>query len=149
MMRVDYLSPIRGKHMDVSHAPDETFRAYMLGVGFVIFPDDNKIYSPCDGVISLIFPTKHAIAIKHSSGIQILIHLGFGTVDLKGEGILVHTQLHQIVKQGDLLLSFDWEFLVKNAMSIATPVVFLQHKHLTILNEEIVDSKIYMQLEIS
>jgi glucose-specific phosphotransferase system IIA component len=148
-MRVDYLSPILGKHMDVSHAPDDTFQAYMLGVGFVIFPDDNKIYSPTDGVVSLIFPTKHAIAVKHASGIQILIHLGFGTVDLKGEGITLHVELHQHVKQGDLLLSFDFDFLSKNALSLATPVVFLQNKHLTILKEEIINQKLYMQLEIS
>jgi glucose-specific phosphotransferase system IIA component len=148
-MRVDYLSPILGKHMDVSHAPDDTFQAYMLGVGFVIFPDDNKIYSPTDGVVSLIFPTKHAIAVKHASGIQILIHLGFGTVDLKGEGITLHVELHQQVKQGDLLLSFDFDFLSKHATSLATPVVFLQNKHLTILKEEVINQKICMQLEIS
>ena len=148
-MRVDYLSPIQGKHMDVSHAPDDTFQAYMLGVGFVIFPEDNRIYAPVDGVISMIFLTKHAIAIKHSSGIQVLIHVGFGTSELLGNGFTLHVSLHQMVKQGDLLLTLDVDYLSKHAISLATPVVFVQHKNLAILKEELIDSKIYMQLEIS
>jgi len=148
-MIIDYVSPVLGKHMDVSHSPDDTFQAYMLGVGFVIFPVDHHIYSPVDGVISLIFKSKHAVAIKHATGVQVLIHLGFGTVDLNGEGITLHVELHKEVKQGDLLLSFDMDFLTKNARSIATPVVFVQQKHMKILHEELVNGKISMQLDIS
>jgi glucose-specific phosphotransferase system IIA component len=149
IMKIDYQSPIIGKHLDISYAPDDTFSRGMLGVGFVIFPEDDHIYSPIDGIISLVFPTKHAIAIKHASGINILIHVGFGTVDLNGEGISLCVKLHDEVKQGDLLVEFDRPFLEKNAISTATPVVFLQKDHLKIINEDIKDQRIMLELDIT
>jgi len=148
-MRINYQSPLSGKHLDISYAPDDTFSKGMLGCGFVIFPTDDKIYAPIDGIISLVFPTKHAIAIKHDSGINVLIHVGFGTVDLKGEGIELFVKLHDEVKKGDLLIQYDLPFLEKNAMSIATPVVFLQKNHISILNEENCNHKLCLELEIT
>ena len=148
-MKINYQSPLSGKHLDITYAPDDTFSKGMLGCGFVIFPTDDKIYSPVDGIISLVFPTKHAIAIKHESGINLLIHLGFGTVDLKGEGIELFVKLHDEVKKGDLLMQFDLPFLETNAMSIATPVVFLQKNELTILNQEVKDQTLYLELDVS
>jgi glucose-specific phosphotransferase system IIA component len=147
-MKINYQSPLSGKHLDITYAPDDTFSKGMLGCGFVIFPNDDKIFSPVDGIISLVFPTKHAIAIKHESGINVLIHLGFGTVDLKGEGIELYVKLHDEVKKGDLRMQFDLPFLEKNAMSIATPVVFLQKNELTILNKETKDHMLCLELEI-
>jgi PTS system glucose-specific IIC component len=148
-MKIDYQSPILGKHLDISYAPDDTFSRGMLGVGFVIFPEDDRIYSPIDGIISLVFPTKHAIAVKHVSGINILIHLGFGTVDLKGEGIHLCVTLHDEVKQGDLLMTFDKPFLEKNAISLATPVVFLQKEHLNVVADKSVDTLYKYELDIT
>ncbi|TNF08553.1 MAG: PTS glucose transporter subunit IIA [Bacillota bacterium] len=148
-MKIDYQSPIIGKHLDISYAPDDTFSRGMLGVGFVIFPEDDHIFSPIDGIISLVFPTKHAIAIKHVSGINILIHVGFGTVDLKGEGINLCVKLHDEVKQGDLLIQFDRPFLEKNAISTATPVVFLQKEKLEVIHEKVIDQKIMLELDIT
>ena len=148
-MRISYRSPIYGKHLDVTHAPDDTFSMRLLGCGFVIYPEDNHVYSPIDGLISLVFPTKHAIAVKHQSGINILIHLGFGTVDLNGEGIEIHVKLHQEVKQGELLMSFDKPFLEKNAISIATPVVFLQKETMEIISENHSNQFVELELDIT
>jgi glucose-specific phosphotransferase system IIA component len=149
MMKINYRSPICGKHVDVTYAPDDTFSMRLLGCGFVVYPEDDQVYSPIDGIISLVFPTKHAIAVKHDSGINVLIHLGFGTVDLKGEGIHLFVKLHQAVKQGELLMSFDKPFLEKNAISIATPVVFLQKENLTILSETTLKGYAELELDIS
>ena len=148
-MRINYQSPLSGKHLDISNAPDDTLSKGMLGCGFVIFPTDDKIYAPIDGIVSLVFPTKHAIAIKHDSGINVLIHVGFGTVDLKGEGLELFVKLHDEVKKGDLLIQYDMPFLEKNAMSIATPVVFLQKNNLSILKEETCNHKLCLELEIT
>jgi len=147
-MRIHYIAPITGEHLDVSSTPDDTFSQGLLGPGFVIHPKDNHIYAPCDGTISLLFPTNHAIAIHHPSGINLLIHIGFGTVDLKGEGFTAHKKLHDQVKQGDLLITFDFEFLLKHAISMAIPVVFLQKERVDIISQRIVNEKIEMELEI-
>lgn len=135
-MIINYRAPIKGEHLDVSMTHDDTFSKYMVGKGFVIYPTDNKIYAPIDGMISHIFPTKHAIAIKHVSGINVLIHLGFGTVDLNGKGIILFIEMNQIVKQGDLLLSFDYDYLKRNTKSMDVPVVFMQKENLKIIKIE-------------
>jgi glucose-specific phosphotransferase system IIA component len=148
-MRIDYVAPIQGEHLDVSVAPDDTFSQGLLGPGFVILPSDRKIYAPFDGIISLLFPTYHALAIHHASGINCLIHIGFGTVDLKGEGFTVYKKLHDEVKQGDLLLEFDFDFLSQHAISMATPIVFLQKQKLDILSRNDNHSRVHMILEVT
>jgi len=148
-MRIDYCAPIQGEHLDVSVAPDDTFSQGLLGPGFVILPSDHKIYAPFDGKISLLFPTYHALAIHHASGINCLIHIGFGTVDLKGEGFTVHKKLHDEVKQGDLLIEFDFDFLSQHGISMATPVVFLQKQKLDILSRNDTHPRVQMILEVT
>jgi len=147
-MKVSYVAPIKGEHLDISLAPDETFREGLLGPGFVIYPKDHQVFAPMDGKISLLFPTHHAIAITDAHGLNVLIHVGFGTVDLKGEGFTVHKKLHDDVKQGDLILSFDYAFLREHAFSLATAVVFLQKKALTIIDQKEINQYTHMTLNI-
>lgn len=148
-MKISYVAPIKGEHLDISLAPDETFREGLLGPGFVIYPKDHHVYAPMDGKISLLFPTHHAIAITDTHGLNMLIHVGFGTVDLKGEGFTVHKKLHDDVKKGDLLLSFDYDFLRDHAFSLATAVVFLQKKALSIIDQKEIEDFIHMTLDIT
>jgi len=147
-MRIDYVAPIEGEHLDVSVAPDDTFSQGLLGPGFVILPKHHQVFAPFDGKISLLFPTNHAIAIHHASGVNCLIHIGFGTVDLKGEGFTVHKKLHDEVKQGDLLIEFNYDFLSKHGVSMASPVVFLQKKSVSILSRNDDQKRIQMLLEV-
>ncbi len=147
-MRIDYVAPIQGEHLDVSVAPDDTFSQGLLGPGFVILPKDHHVFAPFDGKISLLFPTNHAIAIHHASGVNCLIHIGFGTVDLKGEGFKVHKKLHDEVKQGDLLIEFDYDFLSKHGVSMATPVVFLQKKSVDVIKSNPESERIQLLLEV-
>lgn len=148
-MIIDYRAPMKGEHLDISMTHDDTFSQHLVGNGFVIFPIDNKIYAPIDGIISHIFPTKHAIAIKHSSGINVLVHLGFGTVNLKGEGITSYIEMNQKVKQGDLLLSFDFDFLKRNTSSMDIPVVFMQKNMLNIIEVKVETPYIHMLIDVS
>lgn len=148
-MTINYKAPILGEHHDVSMTHDDTFSAYLVGKGFVIYPTDHNLYAPIDGVISHIFPTKHAIAIKHSSGVNVLIHLGFGTVDLKGQGITSYIKVNQEVKQGDLLLSFDFDYLKQNLQSMDIPVVFMQKENLKIISTIEESPRINLILDVS
>ena len=96
----------------------------MMGDGVVIFPTDNTVVSPCDGVIKMIFPTKHAIGIESKEGVEILIHVGIDTVLLNGEGFETLVKEMEEVKKGQSLLRFDLDYVKKNAKSDATVVVF-------------------------
>ena len=95
----------------------------MLGDGFAVNPQDNKVYAPVSGVVRVLFPTKHAISIKTDEGIEILVHVGIDTVKLDGEGFEVHVQKGDHVKKGDLLITFNTKMLEEKVKSLICPVI--------------------------
>lgn len=103
----EMLAVVDGTIMPITDVKDDVFSTKMLGDGFAIKPSDGKIYAPIDGEISTLFPTKHAIGIKTSNGLEILIHLGLDTVELKGAPFEVHIKQGDQVKKGDLLADMD------------------------------------------
>lgn len=109
--------------ISLEDVPDEVFKEKILGDGFAIKPKENKIYSPVDGKVTILFPTKHAITISSNEGLDILIHVGIDTINLKGEGFIAHVDKGEKVKKGDLLISFDKEFIKSKAKSLITPVI--------------------------
>ena len=66
-----------------------------MGEGFAVEPIDGIIYSPVSGVVVSIFKTKHALGIKTSSGLEVMIHMGLDTVELQGKPFNI------LVKEGD------------------------------------------------
>lgn len=117
------LTPIEGEVVELDKVPDEVFSQKMLGDGFAVKIKGDKIYAPIEGEISVLFPTKHAIAITTNSGLEILIHVGIDTVELQGEGFISHVKQGDIVKKGDLLLSVDKDFIKNKGKSLITPVI--------------------------
>jgi PTS system glucose-specific IIA component len=79
--------------------------------------------APCDGVIGKIFETNHAFSLESDSGIELFVHFGIDTVELKGQGFTRIAQEGQQVKKGDTIIEFDLAFLQSHAKSILTPVV--------------------------
>ncbi|MGB6406332.1 MAG: N-acetylglucosamine-specific PTS transporter subunit IIBC [Planococcus donghaensis] len=116
--------PIQGDIIPLSEVPDEVFATGMMGPGFAIMPTGNILYSPVDGRVVSVFPTKHAIGIQTDTGVDLLIHVGLDTVKLKGQGFETLVEQDTFVQRGDALLKLDLEFLKANAPSIATPVIF-------------------------
>ena len=92
------------------------------------------IYSPVDGVIEMIFNTKHAIGIKSNNNLEILIHLGIDTVKLNGEGFEVFVSEKQKIKAGDKLMSMDLDFIKNNAKSDISPIIFTNLEENTTIN---------------
>ncbi|WP_058486553.1 glucose PTS transporter subunit IIA [Defluviitalea phaphyphila] len=120
---INLACPLDGKVVELSEVPDQVFAGKMMGDGYAIIPKDNKVYAPIDGKIEVLFPTKHAIAIKTSEGLEVLIHIGIDTVNLKGEGFIAYVNQGDTVKKGDLLLEFDTAIIKEKAKSHITPVV--------------------------
>ncbi|MFC0471084.1 PTS glucose transporter subunit IIA [Halalkalibacter kiskunsagensis] len=116
-------SPLTGEIISLTEVPDPVFAEKMMGDGLAIIPKEGKVISPIDGEIIQVFPTKHAIGIKSVKGLEILIHVGLETVELKGEGFEALVQEGQAVKVGDDLLNFDIEFLENNNKEIVTPII--------------------------
>ena len=88
---------------------DDTFASKVLGSGIAIFPTENKVYAPADGVITSLHKSKHAIGITTFDNVEILIHVGIDTVKLGGQYFTSYVEVGDKVKVGDLLLEFDGE----------------------------------------
>ncbi|PFG15412.1 N-acetylglucosamine-specific PTS transporter subunit IIBC [Bacillus sp. es.036] len=119
-----FIMPVKGKIIPLKEVPDEVFSAGMMGDGFAILPEDGHFVSPVDGEVISVFPTKHAVGIKSESGVEILIHVGIDTVNLKGEGFTTHVNEGDTIKRGDNLMTVDLSSLRRTVPSLATPVIF-------------------------
>ncbi|MGF7058919.1 PTS sugar transporter subunit IIA [Brassicibacter mesophilus] len=120
---IDIISPLTGEAIDISQVSDQVFSQKMLGDGIAIDPTDGNVVSPCNGKVIQVFPTNHAIGIETKEGIEILIHLGLDTVELKGKGFKRLVNEGDKVKTGDKLIEMDMAYLKDNAKSLITPVV--------------------------
>lgn len=122
----EFLVPISGNIINLDDVSDDVFSKRRMGDGFAIEPEDGNVFSPVDGMITSIFPTKHGISIKSNSGLEILIHFGLNTVELKGEGFNLHTKEGAVVKAGDLILKVDINEVKKKISSIVVPIIFVE-----------------------
>ncbi len=104
-------APMKGEVLDVSKSADPAFASKAMGEGVAINPSEGVIYAPADGIISLIFPTKHAMGITLNSGVELLIHAGIDTVKMEGKGFETFVETGVKVKKGDKLLSFDMDLV--------------------------------------
>lgn len=116
-------SPLTGEAQDLSESPDEAFASKMMGDGAVVTPIDGNVVAPADGVISFVFPSKHAVGLTTTDGIELLIHIGIDTVKLDGKGFETFVKDGDTVKKGDKLLSFDLDFIKENAPSTSSPCI--------------------------
>ena len=99
--------------MQMSSVVDEDGKPFP-GKGFAIKPSAGKIYAPFDGKIRFTFGTKHAFEIVSDNGLQVVVHVGLGTVNLRGKGFETYYDDGQEVKKGNLLLEFDRDLALKN-----------------------------------
>ena len=99
------------------------FAEKIVGDGIAIKPTGNKMVAPVDGTIGKIFETNHAFSIESDSGIELFVHFGIDTVELKGEGFKRIAEEGQRVKVGDPVIEFDLPLLEEKAKSTLTPVV--------------------------
>lgn len=122
----ELVSPLNGRVMPITDVPDPVFSGKMMGDGFAINPTDGQVVSPVKGEVVTVFPTKHAIGLCTDSGIELLIHFGMDTVNLKGEGITVFVEEGQRVEAGMPLMAVVIEEIVDKVPSLITPVVVLE-----------------------
>jgi lactose/raffinose/galactose permease len=122
--KISLSSPVSGRLMELNQVNDETFSSQTIGKGFAISPTDGTVISPFNGIVSQVFSTRHALGITSEDGVILLIHIGFGTVGLKGEGFTSYVVEGQSVKKGELLIEFN-DSLIKQHGLDDTVVVMI------------------------
>ncbi|PXZ02553.1 beta-glucoside-specific PTS transporter subunit IIABC [Gilliamella apicola] len=120
---IEVRSPITGKVIPMTDINDNVFSSGMVGQGLGIIPNEGILKSPCKGVISMVFHTKHALNIKLNNGADLLFHIGIDTVQLNGDGFETLVNVGDIVDIGDDLIKFDIN-IIKNKQLDPT-VIFL------------------------
>lgn len=129
---VDLLAPVSGTIVALEHVQDEVFASGTAGKGIAIEPSDDHVYAPFDGEIVAVFPSKHAIGLRSTTGIEVLIHVGLNTVMLNGEHFTTHIAQGEQVKQGQLLLTFDKQAIKDAGYSLVTPVLITNAEQMQI-----------------
>lgn len=121
----DIKAPVRGLHIKMEEVKDEVFASKMMGDGIAIIPCDLKVCAPVTGTVTMVASTRHAVGLRTVDGLEILIHFGLDTVNLKGEGIRAAVVEGQKVEEGDLLLEGDETFLKEKHVDTTTMVIVL------------------------
>lgn len=124
-------TPVNGEVVELKEVPDETFAAEILGKGFAVKPADGKIVAPVSGVITTLFPTKHAVGIMGDNGEEVLVHIGINTVELNGEGFEAKVSQGDHVNAGDLLITCDFKTIEDKGYKTITPVILTNTTNFT------------------
>ena len=117
-------SPVNGTQIPLAEVADETFASEMLGATVAVEPAEGKIVAPCDGEVSNIFETGHAVCITTEAGGELLIHIGIDTVKMDGKGFTKKVSDGDKVHAGDILVEADLE-KIKNAGYQTTTMMIL------------------------
>lgn len=116
-------SPCIGSCIPLTQVADEVFSEKMMGEGMAFLLEENTIYSPCDGKIMMIAPTKHAFGIKSKLGTEILVHIGLETAELNGKDFNILVNLGDDVKVHAPIVNIDMDSIKKKNVDMTTPLV--------------------------
>ncbi|MCF1783993.1 MAG: beta-glucoside-specific PTS transporter subunit IIABC [Lactobacillus mulieris] len=121
-------SPIEGQLKSLNDIDDEIFASGAMGKGVAITPTNNLIVSPFSGVIKTIFPTKHAIGLISDTGIQVVIHVGIDTANLKGKYFETLVKENDHIEAGQPILKADLAKIIESGYSVISPIIVVNSK---------------------
>ena len=116
---------VSGNSINIEKVNDSMFSKKLMGDGIAIIPNNDIALAPCDGKITVLPESKHAFGILSDDGVEVLVHIGVDTVDLKGQGFENKVSQGSIVKQGDPIITFERETLISQGIDCTTMVIIL------------------------
>jgi PTS system beta-glucosides-specific IIC component len=118
-------APFDGTVVALSDIPDAVFGSGTMGPGVGVIPEGDTVYAPAAGMIAAAQPTGHAFGLVLDGGLELLVHVGIDTVELKGEGFDVKVKAGDRVEAGDPLVTFDRGIIERAGYALVTPVIVL------------------------
>ena len=123
MAEIDVLAPLDGTVVDLEAVPDEVFAQKMVGDGVAIVPSGQVAVAPVAGTLVKLFPGGHAFGIATSGGVELIVHLGLDTIEMKGEGFGEIAVEGQEVQAGTPIVRFDRAVVERMGKVMISPVV--------------------------
>ena len=123
-VEVEIYAPLSGEIVNIEDVPDVVFSEKIVGDGIAIRPTGNKIVAPVDGVIGKIFETNHAFSMESKEGVELFVHFGIDTVELKGDPFETTVTVGQKVDEHTVLSTVDLEALKEAGKDTAMMVLF-------------------------
>lgn len=120
---ISITSPVEGKVIPLTEVKDSTFAQEILGKGAAIIPEKGVVYAPFDGKVDAVFETGHALGLVSEDGVELLVHVGIDTVNLKGKHFTPKKKSGDTMKKGDILLEFDIDKIKADGYDVTTPII--------------------------
>ncbi|MFM0142329.1 phosphoenolpyruvate--protein phosphotransferase [Paraburkholderia sp. RL18-085-BIA-A] len=116
------LAPLTGPVVPLANVPDPVFSGGMFGDGIGVDPLEGRLVAPCDGTVTHLARTGHAVTLATAEGAEILLHIGIDTVELNGKGFAPMVEQGAQVRAGDVLIEFDQDQVALNAPSLVSVI---------------------------
>src|SRR5690242_19628555 len=116
-------APLSGVVYPLERIPDPVFAQKLVGNGISIDPTDSVLCAPCAGEVLQLHPAAHAVTLRTTNGVEVLMHIGIDTVALKGAGFTPRTKVGDKVEPGAPLIEFDLDLIATRAKSLLTQIV--------------------------
>lgn len=126
-IKEQFNAPLEGRLISLTEVKDQVFSSKVMGDGIAIIPSKGELYAPVDGVIELVYETKHCLAMKSENGSEIMFHIGIDTVNLKGKHFNPKVLVGKQVKKGDLLMTFELDDIIKEGFD-PTAVIIITNR---------------------
>lgn len=118
------VAAVSGKIIPIEDVKDEVFAKKMLGDGVAIVPSDDVIVAPCQGKITMLYPTMHAFGIVNDDNLEVLIHIGINTVNLNGKGFKSYVKEGDYVNTGDKIIHVDSYSMKNDGYDLTTMILY-------------------------
>jgi phosphoenolpyruvate-protein phosphotransferase len=146
-------APLSGQLVPIEQVPDPVFAQKMVGDGIAIDPVSESLLAPCDGEVVMLHPGHHALTLKTAEGLEVLMHIGLDTINLKGEGFRPKVKNGDKVKRGAPLIDFDADFIATHAKSLLSMIIVTNPERVSAFNRStgnvIAGEDVVLELELA
>lgn len=118
-------SPIQGAVVPLEQVKDDVFASGAMGAGVAIMPEKGEVVAPEACTVSVLYPTLHAIGLQLDNGVELLIHIGIDTVELKGAGFQSQVSVGDHLAKGATIVTFDKEAIEAEGYDLTTSIIIM------------------------